>query len=144
MIMPWLFLLFIFIFAFCEGVKEGFKWAKLSWLTKNKLVHPNGGNNGFMDYHAWQVCSRFAIVGMLFTFDGDPLTLLLAAISSWSLFHGVVLYLNFEDSSYCKRAHGKTWFILNQRILYPSRSFELFLSWIALLSFGVFQLMKYQ
>ena len=67
MIWEILFPLFIIMYWACEGVTEGYTFASAKRRKENKLIHPNNGNNGIMDYHAWRIFENLGIWGTVFS-----------------------------------------------------------------------------
>ena len=67
MIWEILFPLFIIMYWACEGVTEGYTFASAKRKIDNKLIHPNNGSNGIMDYHAWRIFENLGIWGTVFS-----------------------------------------------------------------------------
>ena len=67
MIWEILFPLFIIMYWACEGVTEGYTFASAKRKIENKLIHPNNGSNGIMDYHAWRIFENLGIWGTVFS-----------------------------------------------------------------------------
>ena len=63
MIWEILFPLFIIMYWACEGVTEGYTFCSAKRKIENKLIHPNNGSNGIMDYHAWRIFENLGIWG---------------------------------------------------------------------------------
>ena len=67
MILELLLPLFIILYWFTEGVTEGYTWAKPKRRKENKLIRPNHGTNGIMDYHGWRIFENIGIWGTVVT-----------------------------------------------------------------------------
>ena len=67
MILEILLPLFIILYWFSEGVTEGYTWANAKRRKENKLIHPNNGKNGIMDYHGWRIFENLGIWGTVIT-----------------------------------------------------------------------------
>ena len=67
MIYEILFPIFIIMYWACEGVTEGYTFASAKRRKANKLIHPNNGKNGIMDYHAWRIFENLGIWGTVFS-----------------------------------------------------------------------------
>ena len=67
MILEILLPLLIILYWFSEGVTEGYTWAKAKRRKENKLIHPNNGKNGIMDYHGWRIFENLGIWGTVIT-----------------------------------------------------------------------------
>ena len=63
MLLELLFCLSIILYWFSEGVTEGYTWAKPKRRKENKLIRPNHGTNGIIDYHGWRIFENLGIWG---------------------------------------------------------------------------------
>ena len=120
MIWEILFTLFIIMYWACEGVTEGYTFCSAKRKIENKLIHPNNGSNGIMDYHAWRILENIGIWGtvvLAFAMSISWSKFLLLGVGSW--FIGTFCYecsLNYVNKGTMYKPVDYKWHILGYDI----------------------------
>ena len=106
MLLELLFCLSIILYWFSEGVTEGYTWAKPKRRKENKLIRPNHGTNGIIDYHGWRIFENLGIWGTVlcsFFLNISLKSFLLLGVGAWLI--GTFLYEAALNHIY----YGKIW-----------------------------------
>uniref|UniRef100_A0A6H1ZLD5 Uncharacterized protein n=1 Tax=viral metagenome TaxID=1070528 RepID=A0A6H1ZLD5_9ZZZZ len=62
------FILFILIYQFAVGAREGYTWANHKQRINNPIISPRMDmGKGVLDYHAWRWIENLSIMGMVIT-----------------------------------------------------------------------------